>query len=90
MFALCVGWGHYLPRRTVGSSRQWCPPPPPPSPPPPRIALGLSTCCETPVYVRGVRVVREDVHTRAHEATGVGQGAGLVPPATPPQPSWMG
>jgi hypothetical protein len=21
-------------------------------------------------------------------ATGVGQGAGLVPPATPPQPSW--
>ena len=34
------------------------------------------------------REVREDAHARANGATGVRQGAGLVPPATPPQPSW--
>ena len=38
------------------------------------------------IYAR--QVVREDAHTRANGATGVGQGARLVPPATPPQPSW--
>ena len=34
-----------------------------------------------------LREVREDTHTGAKRATGVGQGAGLVLPATPPQPS---